>query len=106
MAQRDHEERERLEVAWNSKLRSTLDTYVYGGRRLANDRNYVTGVIVVLDRFGKITAVKVLQRSGARDLDDAAVGAFNDAGPFPDPPTGLVDKNGQIQIRWDFILQS
>lgn len=98
--------RERLEVAWNSKLRSTLDTYVYGGRRLANDRNYVTGVIVVLDRFGKITAVKVLQRSGARDLDDAAVGAFNDAGPFPDPPTGLVDKNGQIQIRWDFILQS
>lgn len=98
--------RERLEVAWNSKLHSALDGYVYGGRRLANDRNYVTGVIVVLDRNGKITAVKVLQKSGARDLDEAAVGAFNDAGPFPDPPTGLVDKSGQIQIRWDFILQS
>ena len=98
--------RERLEVAWNSKLRSTLDGYVYGGRRLANDKNYVTGVIVVLDRNGKIVGVKVLQRSGARDLDDAAVGAFNDAGPFPDPPAGLVDQNGQIQIRWDFILQS
>lgn len=98
--------RERLEVAWNSKLRSAMDSYMYGGRHLANDKNYVTGVIVVLDRFGKITAVKVLQRSGARDLDDAAVGAFNDAGPFPDPPAGLVDQNGQIQIRWDFILQS
>lgn len=98
--------RQKLEVAWNSKLRNTLDTYMYGGRHLANDRNYVTGVIVVLDRFGKITAVKVLQNSGARDLDDAAVGAFNDAGPFPDPPAGLIDKNGQIQIRWDFILQS
>jgi len=98
--------REKLEVAWNTKLRSTLDTYMYGGRRLANDKNYVTGVIVVLDRNGKVTAVKILQRSGARDLDDAAVGAFNEAGPFPDPPAGLIDQNGQIQIRWDFILQS
>jgi protein TonB len=98
--------RERLEVAWNTKLRSTLDSYMSGGRRLANDKNYITGVIVVLDRNGKITAVKVLQPSGARDLDDAAVGAFNEAGPFPDPPAGLIDKNGEIQIRWDFILQS
>ncbi len=98
--------RERLEVAWNSKLRNTLGTYGNGGRHLATDKNYVTGVIVVLDRYGKITAVKVLQKSGAHDLDEAAVGAFNDAGPFPDPPTGLVDKNGRIEIRWDFILQS
>lgn len=98
--------REKLEVAWNSKLRATLGSYMYGGRNLATDRNYVTGVIVVLDRQGKITAVKVLQKSGARDLDEAAVGAFNDAGPFPDPPSGLVDKSGKIEIRWDFILQS
>lgn len=98
--------RERLEVAWNSKLRSTLDAYVYGQRRLAGDKNYVTGLTVILDRNGKITAVKVRQRSGARDLDTAAVDAFNDAGPFPDPPAGLVDQNGQIQIPWDFILQS
>jgi protein TonB len=98
--------RERLEVAWNSKLRSTLDSYVYGSRHLANDHNYVTGLNITLDRNGKIIGVQVLQRSGARDLDDAAVGAFNDAGPFPDPPAGLIDQNGQIQIRWDFILQS
>jgi TonB family protein len=98
--------REKLEVAWNSKLRSTLDTYVYGGRRLANDKNYITGLNITLDRNGKIIGVQVLQHSGARDLDDAAVGAFNDAGPFPDPPAGLVDKSGKIEIRWDFILQS
>lgn len=99
--------RERLEVAWNSKLRAALGGQVYGGeRRLANDKNYVTGLTVVLDRNGKITAIKVRQRSGQRDLDTAAVDAFNDAGPFPDPPSGLVDSEGQIQIPWDFILQS
>lgn len=99
--------RERLEVAWNNKLRATLGDAVYGSaRRLASDRNYVTGLVVVLDRYGKITAIKVRQKSGVRDLDDAAVNAFNDAGPFPDPPAGLVDSNGQIIIPWDFVLQS
>lgn len=98
--------RSQLEVAWNTKLRSTLEGYVYGGRQLASDRNYVTGVVVVLDRHGTITGVQVLERSGATDLDRAAVDAFNSAGPFPDPPSGLVDENGEIRIPWNFILQS
>lgn len=97
--------RKRLEVAWNSRLRSTLETYGVG-RQLASNQDYVTGVIVVLDRFGQITAVQVLRRSGAHDLDQAAVDAFNSAGPFPDPPSGLIDDKGEIRIRWDFILQS
>lgn len=98
--------RKKLEVAWNTKLRRTLDSYSYGGRQLASEKNYVTGVIVVLDRNGKVTGVQMLERSGAHDLDQAAVDAFNEAGPFPDPPTGLVDEQGEIKIRWDFILQS
>lgn len=98
--------RQKLEVAWNSKLRATLDSYSGGGRRLASEKNYITGVIVVLDRNGKVTGVQMLERSGAHDLDQAAVDAFNEAGPFPDPPTGLVDEKGEIKIRWDFILQS
>ncbi len=99
--------RERLEVAWNSRLRSTLQGYMSpGGRQLASNRDYVTGVIVVLDRNGTITAVQLQQQSGAKDLDQAAVDAFNEAGPFPDPPAGLVDEKGEIRIPWNFILQS
>lgn len=104
-----HRIRQKLEVAWNSKLRATLGSYsngMNGGRQLASEKNYVTGVIVVLDRNGKVTGVQMLERSGAHDLDQAAVDAFNEAGPFPDPPTGLVDEKGEIKIRWDFILQS
>lgn len=98
--------RERLEVAWNSRLRSTMESYMGGGRNLAQNQNYITGVVVVLDRTGQITAVQLQQRSGAKDLDQAAVDAFNEAGPFPDPPSGLVDENGEIKIPWNFILQS
>lgn len=99
--------RERLEVAWNGRLRATLQGYMSpGGRQLASNRDYITGVIVVLDRNGTITAVQLQQQSGAKDLDQAAVDAFNEAGPFPDPPAGLVDENGEIRIPWNFILQS
>lgn len=98
--------RQRLEVAWNSKLRAAIESYVTGGRKLASDKDYVTSVVVVMDANGTITGVQLMQKSGARDLDQAAVDAFNEAGPFPDPPSGLVDKNGEIKIPWSFILQS
>jgi len=98
--------RQRLEVAWNSKLRAALQAYMSGGRKLASDKDYVTGVVVVLDSNGMITAVQLLQKSGATDLDAAAVDAFNEAGPFPDPPSGLIDQNGEIRITWSFVLQS
>jgi protein TonB len=98
--------RERLEVAWNSRLRSAVESYTFGGRQLANNRDYVTGVILIMDRNGHVKNVKLIQGSGARDLDQAAVDAFNAAGPFPDPPQGLVDENGEIKIPWNFVLQS
>ena len=101
-----HRIRGQLEQAWNSNLRSVLSTYSLGGRQLASNRSYVTNLVVVLDRFGKITGVQVMNRSGVYDLDQAAVDAFNNAGPFPNPPAGLIDENGQIQIPWSFNLQS
>jgi TonB family protein len=98
--------RERLELAWNSRLQATLQQYLVAGRQLATEKNYVTKVIVVLDRHGRITAVQLMEGSGARDLDQAAVDAFNSAGPFPDPPSGLIDRDGTIKIPWSFVLQS
>ena len=101
-----HRIRQRLERAWNTELRAVLISYIRSGRKLSTDRNYVTRLVVVLDRHGRIKKVQILEDSGATELDDAAVDAFNRAGPFPNPPRGLIEKDGLIKIRWDFILQS
>lgn len=101
-----HRIRQKLEQSWNSELRSVLLSYFRQGRKLAKEQAYVTRLVVVLNKTGKITTIQVLDNSGAEELDDAAVEAFNRAGPFPNPPQGLVEKDGQIKIRWDFILQS
>src|SRR5690606_6387431 len=82
-----------------------LEKYFYRGRQLASDVDYTTQLLVSLDDQGRVIRVQIIGASGTRDLDEAAVKAFNEAGPFPNPPTGLV-KNGQVHVRWDFVLRT
>jgi TonB family protein len=98
--------RERLDRAWVPVLRERLVKYYNAGRHLASDMDHSTKVLVILNPQGEITAVKVVSASGTRDLDDAAVDAFNEAGPFPNPPHGIVGSNGVIEIPWEFILRT
>lgn len=101
-----HRIRERLDRAWVPILRERLMKYHYAGRSLASNTDHSTRVLVVLNRRGEITRVQILSESGTQDLDEAAVKAFNEAGPFPNPPKGIIDKNNEIQIPWEFILRT
>ncbi len=98
--------REQLDQAWRPLLRESLFKIFRSGRRLSSESEMTTKTLVTLDKSGEIVKVQVLEESGVRDLDSVAVDAFNKAGPFPNPPTGLVNASGQITIRWDFILRS
>jgi len=99
--------REKLDRAWEKSLKEKLAKYFYKGRQLASDMDYTTKILVTLDHQGQVTRVQILGQSGTRDLEDAAVKAFNDAGPFPNPPRGLVDgQSSTIQVRWDFVLRT
>ncbi len=98
--------RSRLELAWDGVLREHLHRMYRSGRRLASEMDHTTKILVTLNARGEIVRVQVVEASGTRDLDDAAVGAFNRAGPFPNPPKGMVDVNGQIQISWQMVLKT
>lgn len=98
--------RERLDRAWVPLLRERLAMYYQSGRTLASDMDHTTRIIVTLNETGEITRVQLVGESGIRDLDDAAVSAFNKAGPFPNPPKGMIDANHEVKIPWDFILKT
>jgi protein TonB len=98
--------RERLDLAWNRRLQKQLAKIWRKGRSLAADMDHTTRLLVTLDQGGVIVRVQTIEESGTRDLDEAAIRAFNDAGPFPNPPQGIVDADGRIRIRWDFVLKT
>lgn len=76
------------------------------GRSIASDQDRITKLLIYLNPNGVLVKVQVLSDSGVRDLDEAAIEAFKSAAPFPNPPRGIVDTDGTVKIRWDFILES
>lgn len=99
--------RKQLDQAWQPILRSNIQRIFRSGRKLASHSDYITRTLVTLNKRGEIVKVQLLEESGARDLDSAAVDALNKAGPYPNPPKGLIEAaSGEVQIRWDFILKT
>jgi TonB family protein len=64
----------------------------------------VTEVRVSLTTKGDLAKVVVTQPCGVSELDDEAVRAFHAAGPFPNPPEGLV-KNNLITFAFSFHFE-
>jgi len=98
--------RKQLDQAWQPIIRENIAHIYKVGRRIASNTDYVTKTLVTLNTKGEIVKVQMLEESGTHDLDQAAVDALNKAGPYPNPPKGLVDTQGLVQIRWDFILKT
>jgi TonB family protein len=98
--------RGQLDRAWEPILREELIRHYKRGRRLASDQDHVTQVLVTLGARGEVVRVEVQGESGTQLLDETAIRAFNRAGPFPNPPKGLLGTQGTVQIRWEFILKT
>lgn len=95
-----------LRQHWEPKIKEKFTKIMRQGRTIASEGDKITRVIIILDDRGTLIRVQVVGRSGITDLDDAAVEAFRAAAPFPNPPKGIVEADGTIKIRWDFVLEA
>lgn len=68
-------------------------------------RDRTTTIELVLDPGGAIRFVKVMDSSGLDFLDQEVVRAARAAGPFPNPPPGMVDAAGQIHLALAYTLE-
>jgi TonB family protein len=98
--------RKQLSQHWEPRVRTKLSQLFKQGRYLASSTDRITKLIVVLDQKGNLVNVQMIKDSGVSDLDEAAIEAFQSAAPFPNPPQGIVDPDGTVKIRWDFVLES
>jgi TonB family protein len=97
--------RGKLEQFWGRTLREKADSIYKSGRTIASADQYTTALSITLNAKGEIVGVKVKSSSGVRELDEAAIDSFNQAGPFPNPPSGLL-VNGTATIEWGFVVNS
>lgn len=99
--------KDRLQQYWEPKIKEKVVRMLREGRSIASSpTDRVTQVVIVLDEKGILKRVQIIGESGIRDLDEAAVEAFRAAAPFPNPPKGIVEKDGTVKIRWDFVLEA
>jgi TonB family protein len=99
--------KEKLRQYWEPKIKEKMERVLRQGRSIASlEQERITKCVILLDEKGKLVRVQVIGESGLVDLDQAAVEAFQAAAPFPNPPKGIVEKDGYIRIRWDFVLEA
>ncbi len=65
-----------------------------------------TVLSVVLDQKGGLKTVAVDKSSGVDFLDSEAVAAFRRSQPFPNPPPGLQNADGEIRFGFGFYLET
>lgn len=100
-----HRIRQKLEQFWGKGIQEKAEAIFRSGRRLPASENLITSLQVSMNEKGEIINVKILGASGVKELDDAAIESFNQAGPFPNPPKELL-VNGKATIDWGFVVKS
>jgi protein TonB len=95
----------KLEQFWGRSLKDKAEALYKSGRRLPASDQYVTSLVITMSADGQIIQVQVKSSSGVRELDDAAIDSFKAAGPFPNPPQGLI-VDGKATIEWGFVVKS
>lgn len=98
--------KEALRQHWEPTVREKVKIIYRTGRNIASSKDRITQVMVTLNAKGELVRVDVLSASGVEALDSAAVEAFQNASPFPNPPKGMVEQDGTVKIRWDFVLEA
>lgn len=100
-----HRIRQKLEQHWGTSIKDKAKNLYRSGRRMPASENLITAVTVILNDRGNIVDIKIEGTSGIRELDQAAIESFNKAGPFPNPPKGLL-VGGRATIQWGFVVKS
>jgi TonB family protein len=100
-----HRIRQKLEQFWGRSIQEKAHTLFRSGRRMPANEDLITSLQITLNPKGEIIGVKILGTSGVKELDDAAIESFNQAGPFPNPPQDLL-VNGKATIEWGFVVKS
>lgn len=72
--------------------------------KLRQKLRWVTRVELILNRKGDVRDVVIIHSSGSTELDQAIHEALTKAGPYLNPPTGMIEADGNVHILGEFTV--
>lgn len=93
-----------IQKHWKKNVHEQVKIIYRDSRDLAEAAEKVTRIAVLIDKSGNLKDIEIIKNSGNNNLDRAATNAFEEAQPFPPPPEGILENDGNLRIRWDFVL--
>lgn len=100
-----HRIRQKLEQFWGANLQEQVQKIYKSGRSIASGQNLLTSLVIRMNGDGEIIKIQLSSTSGIKELDEVAIDSFNQAGPFPNPPKGMI-KDGYATIKWGFAVEA
>jgi TonB family protein len=100
-----HRIRQKLEQFWGRSIQQKAQELASEGRQIASADAFITSLRITLDDRGRVIHIELTGASGVRELDEAAIESFNEAGPFPNPPKDLI-VNGRVVLEWGFVVNT
>lgn len=97
--------KDQLRTYWKPEVEERALFLMARGKRIGA-HNLVTRKSIVLDAEGRVKSVITSRSSGIPEIDGAATKAFELAQRFPNPPAGMVGKDGMVHLEWEFILEA
>ena len=97
--------KDRLRMYWEPELQGRVDKIYAKGKNLG-EQDLITKLNIILSKQGELSKVQIVRNSGIEDVDEAAVKAFEKAAPFPNPPSGMIEKDGKVYLTWSFVVET
>ncbi len=72
--------------------------------KLRQKLRWITRVELILNKKGDVKDVMVIHSSGSVEMDQAIKDALTTAGPYLNPPTGMIEADGLVHILGEFTV--
>lgn len=94
---------ELVRFRWETRVKSALEAYDRRNllQRIGN-KNWISKMTFFLSPEGRLQKIQVTQESGIPAFDQAAIGAFQEALIFPNPPQEMIKSDGLIHLQYSF----
>ena len=97
--------KDRLRMYWEPELQGRVDKIYAKGKNLG-EQDLITKLNITLSKQGELSKIQIVRNSGIEDVDEAALKAFEKAAPFPNPPSGMIEKDGTVRLTWSFVVET